>query len=105
MLFAEGQPFGYPHSEAHRYLAHLPVYKRIDLGLSYTFSADKHAFMRKPSAQHIKDWGLYFEIFNIVGWKNVNSYYWISAANGTSWASPNYLTGRMFNVRIFVDIK
>ncbi|MCQ2348758.1 MAG: TonB-dependent receptor [Paludibacteraceae bacterium] len=111
-MFSDGLPFGYPRSEAMRVLktqdgkyAHLPNYKRIDLGASRTFSAATDKFMRKPSAQHVAEWSIYFEVFNLAGWKNVNSYYWISAANGTQWASPNYLTGRMFNLRFSVDLK
>ncbi len=104
-IFSEGLPFGYPRMESMRYLSHLPIYKRIDIGASRTFSAATDKFMRKPSAQHVAEWSIYFEVFNLVDWKNVNSYYWVSAANGTQWASPNYLTGRMFNLRFSIDLK
>ena len=104
-VFAEGLPYGYQRSERMRYLGHLPIYKRIDLGASRTFSAATDKFMRRPSAKHVAAWSIYFEVFNLVGWKNVNSYYWVSAANGTEWASPNYLTGRMYNLRLSVDLK
>lgn len=104
-IFSEGLPYGYPRSEKMRYLGHLPMYKRIDLGASRTFSAATDKFMRRQSAQHVAAWSIYFEVFNLVGWKNVNSYYWVSAANGTQWASPNYLTGRMYNLRLSVDLK
>jgi len=104
-IFADGLPFGYPGVEKYRYLDHLPNYKRIDIGASRTFSAATDKFMRKPSAQHVAAWSIYFEVFNLIDWRNVNSYYWVSAANGTQWASPNYLTGRMFNLRFSVDLK
>lgn len=104
-IFSEGLPFGYPRSEKMRYLSHLPNYKRIDIGASRTFSAATDKFMRKESARHVAEWSIYFEVFNLAGWKNVNSYYWVSAANGMQWASPNYLTGRMFNLRLSVDLK
>ncbi|MBQ0154796.1 MAG: carboxypeptidase-like regulatory domain-containing protein [Bacteroidales bacterium] len=104
-VFSDGLPFGYPHSESMRYLSHLPIYKRIDIGASRTFSAVTDKFMRKPSAQHVAAWSIYFEVFNLADWKNVNSYTWVSAANGAQWASPNFLTGRMFNLRLSVDLK
>jgi len=111
-IFSEGQPYGYPRSEELRVLqtvdgkyARLPNYKRIDIGASRTFSAATDKFMRKSSAQHVAAWSIYFEVFNLAGWKNVNSYYWVSDANGTQWASPNYLTGRMYNLRFSVDLK
>ena len=105
LLFADGLPFGYPRQEQMRYLGHMPIYKRIDLGASRTFSAATDKFMRKPSAKHVAAWSIYFEVFNVVDWKNVNSYYWITATDGVRFASPNYLTGRMFNLRFTVDIK
>jgi len=104
-IFSEGLPFGYPRSEQMRYLSHMPAYKRIDIGASRTFSAETDKFMRKESARHVAAWTLYFEVFNIVDWRNVNSYYWVTATDGMQWASPNYLTGRMFNFRVTVDIK
>ncbi len=104
-VFSEGLPFGYPRSERMRYLGHLPNYKRIDLGASRTFSASTDKFMRRESAKHVAAWSIYFEVFNLAGWRNVNSYYWVSAADGTQWASPNYLTDRMFNLRLSVDLK
>ena len=104
-IYSEGLPFGYPHRADMRYLGHLSSYKRLDVGASRTFSAQTDRFMRKKGAEHIDSWSIYFEVFNIVGWKNVNSYYWISAANGNQWASPNYLTGRMYNLRLAINLK
>ena len=104
-IFSEGLPFGYPRSDRMRYLGRLSAYKRIDIGASRTFSASTDRFMRRESARHVAAWSIYFEVFNVVGWKNVNSYYWISAADGSRWASPNYLTGRMYNLRLSVDLK
>ena len=88
-----------------RYLGRMTSYKRMDVGASRTFSAATDRFMRKNSARHVAAWSIYFEVFNVVGWKNVNSYYWITAANGDQWASPNYLTGRMYNLRLSVDLQ
>lgn len=105
LLFSEGLPFGYPRNEQSRFLGRMEPYKRIDLGASRTFSAQTDKFMRSASAKHIESWSIYFEVFNVVGWKNINNYYWISAANGLQWASPNYLTGRMFNLKLSIDLK
>lgn len=104
-IFSEGLPYGYPRREQMRYLSHMTAYKRIDIGASRTFSAATDKFMRRESARHVNEWSIYFEVFNVAGWKNVNNYYWVSAADGTEWASPNYLTSRMFNLRFTVDLK
>ena len=82
-----------------------PPYRRLDIGATYAFNAKTAKFMRKPSAKHVNEWALQFEVFNLVGWKNVNSYFWVNDANGYQWASPNYLTGRMFNFKVTVDLK
>ncbi len=102
-IWSEGLPFGYPRSEEMRYLGHISDYRRIDIGASRTFASATDKWMRK--AKHVESWGIQFEVFNLVGWKNVNSYYWVTAADGKQWASPNYLTGRMFNLKIDVRIK
>ncbi len=104
-IYSEGLPFGYPHNDAMRYLSHLSSYKRLDIGASRTFSAKTDKFMRTDGAKHISSWTIYAEVFNVVGWKNVNSYNWITAANGNQWATPNYLTGRMYNVRLSVNFQ
>ena len=103
MQFAEGQPFYAPRNN--QAWGRMPTYKRIDLGATYTFNAQTAKFMRKPSAKHVKQWAIQFEVFNIVGWKNVNSYFWIADAYGQQWASPNYLTGRRYNLKVTVDLR
>ena len=103
MQFAEGQPFYAPHNS--RSWGRMPSYKRIDLGATYVFNAQTAKFMRKPSAKHVKQWMIQFEVFNLVGWKNVNSYFWVADAYGQNWASPNYLTGRRYNLKITVDLR
>ena len=102
-IYSEGLPFGYPRNEKMRYLGHMKDYMRMDIGASRTFSATTDKWMRR--SRHVDSWSVQFEVFNLIGWKNVNSYYWVTAANGQQWASPNYLTGRMFNLKIDVSIK
>ena len=102
-IWSEGLPFGYPRREDMRYLGHMSDYRRIDIGATRTFSAATDKWMKK--SKHVDSWSIQLDIFNLIGWKNVNSYYWVTAANGMQWASPNYLTGRMFNLKIDVKIK
>ena len=103
MQFAEGQPFYAPRNT--QAWGRMPAYKRIDLGATYVFNAQTAKFMRKSSAKHVKQWALQFEVFNLVGWRNVNSYFWVSDAYGQQWASPNYLTGRRYNFKVTVDLR
>ena len=102
-IWNEGLPFGYPRNEKMRYLGHMGDYRRVDIGASRTFSASTDKWMKK--AKHVDSWSVQFDVFNLVGWNNMNSYYWVTAADGQHWPTPNYLTGRMFNLKIDVKIK
>ena len=103
MQFAEGQPFYAPRNN--QSWGRMPMYKRIDLGATYVFNAQTAKFMRSPSAKHVKQWAIQFEVFNLVGWRNVNSYFWVADAYGQQWASPNYLTGRRYNLKVTLDLR
>ena len=103
MIFAEGLPYYAPRN--HQAWGRMPTYKRIDLGATYVFNEKTAKFMRAASAKHVKQWAIQFEVFNVVGWKNVNSYFWVADAYGSQWASPNYLTGRRYNLKITVDLR
>ena len=102
-IWSEGLPFGYPRKENLRYLGHLSDFKRIDIGASRTFSAKTDKWMK--NSKHVDSWTIQFDVFNLVGWKNENSYYWVTAINGLQLPCPNYLTGRMFNLKFDVKIK
>jgi len=103
MQFSEGQPYYAPRNN--QSWGRMPTYKRIDIGATYVFNAQTAKFMRASSAKHVKQWAIQFEVFNLVGWKNVNSYFWVADAYGRQWASPNYLTGRRYNLKITVDLQ
>jgi hypothetical protein len=78
-------------------------YRRIDIGASRTFSARTDKWMKR--SKHVESWSVQLDLFNLVDWDNVNSYYWITDANGVHWSSPNYLTGRMVNLKVDVVIR
>ena len=102
MTFADGLPFGYPRNIETRNTARSPGFKRIDLGVSRVFRYGQEKWMKN---RHIDSWWIQFEVLNVVGWKNVNSYSWLTDYNNQAWAVPNYLTGRMFNAKIIVDFR
>ena len=103
MQFSDGQPFYAPRNN--QSWGRMPTYKRIDIGATYVFNEKTAKFMRAESAKHVKQWAIQFEVFNLVGWQNVNSYFWVADAYGKQWASPNYLTGRRYNLKVTVDLR
>ena len=102
-IWSEGMPFGYPHNEMMRYLGHMNDYRRIDIGATRTFAASTDKWMKK--SKHVESWSVQLDVFNLVNWKNENSYYWVAGVDGLQWASPNYLTGRMINLKVDVMLK
>lgn len=104
-IFSDGLPFSAPRRIETQKNFRTPPYKRVDIGATYAFNRKTAKFMRQPSAKHVEQFALQFEVFNLVGWKNVNSYFWVSDAYGYQWASPNYLTGRRYNLRLTIDLK
>ena len=100
--FADGLPFGPPHTNRTQHKFRAPAYKRVDVGLSYRLidNEDKHLHR---FGRHIKNAWLGLDAFNLLGIKNVNSYYWVTDITNTQYAVPNYLTGRQINVRLSID--
>lgn len=114
---AGGLPFGPPHTDRTRQKFRAPAYKRLDMGLSYKIlGSDEEAAEKRGlrSSYHerrtsgfghnIKNMWLGLDAFNLVGIRNVNSYYWITDITNTQYAVPNYLTGRQFNIRLTIEL-
>lgn len=114
---AGGLPFGPPHSDRTRHKYRAPAYKRLDMGLSYKIigsdeeAAEKrglrstyHGNRTSGFGHNIRNMWIGLDAFNLVGIRNVNSYYWITDITNTQYAIPNYLTGRQFNVRLTIEL-
>lgn len=98
--FADGLPFGTPHSGLEEHAFRATAYKRVDIGMNYRVinNEDHH---RKRNA--LRNLWLGLDCFNIFGFNNVSGYYWVTDVTGKQYAVPNYLTGRMINARILVE--
>jgi hypothetical protein len=79
------------------------AYRRIDIGMSYQFTADTDRFMQTGFFRHLKNIYLGVDCFNLFDIKNVNSYYWVTDVNNVRYAVPNYLTGRQISVKLIVE--
>ena len=98
LAYADGLPFGPPHSGIERMIFRAPAYKRADIGLSY--------LLAQPKEQRLwfKNMWLAADCLNLFGINNVNSYYWVTDVNNNQYAVPNFLTGRRFNVRFTIEM-
>ena len=81
-----------------------PAYKRIDLGASRLWNSDNCRFMNRGKWSSIKEMALGIDIFNLMDFDNVNSYYWITSVDNMQYAVPNYLTGRMISVNFSIKL-
>ncbi len=93
--YANGLPFGPPHSGREKQLFRAPAYRRFDIGMSYRPPL--------PRGVDIRNVWLGIDAFNLFGINNVNSYYWITDINNHQYAVPNYLTGLRINFRILCE--
>ena len=105
-VFSDGLPIGPPHSPY--YMSdrfRLRDYKRIDIGVSRVLVNGTDKIMNSKRMKHFSNIWLNFEIFNLFDFKNENSIYWVSDVYGYQHGSPNYLTGRQFNLKLIFDFK
>ena len=98
--FADGLPFGPPHTGLERNAFRAPAYKRVDIGMNYRLLDNEDRHLRSDLVKNI--W-LGLDCFNIFGLSNVSSYYWVTDISNHQYAVPNYLTGRMINGRILIE--
>ncbi len=98
LSYASRIPYGTPDYTRPDLNVSMKPYRRVDIGLSKSLN-NLNIF-----SQYANVW-LSVEIFNLFGLKNQASYQWIKTVKNSlnlnnTFAIPNYLTGRIFNVKI-----
>jgi len=104
-VWSDGLPFGPPHNIAYRDAFRTPPYRRVDIGASRVLVNGKDKVLEKSWLKHVKSIWLNVEVFNLLDFQNVNSYYWVTDISNNQLAVPNYLTGRQLNLKVMVDLK
>ncbi len=104
-IWSDGLPFGPPRNSQYRAAFRTPTYRRADIGVSRVLVSGSDKVMNNPVLKHVKNIWLNLEVFNMLDFKNVNSYYWVTDIYNHQMAVPNYLTGRQLNVKVMVDLK
>ncbi len=99
---AGGLPFGPPHTGLERNAFRAPAYRRFDIGMNYRLINNEDQHLRR--AKYLRNIWLGLDCFNIFGLDNVSSYYWITDISNHQYAVPNYLTGRMINARVLIEL-
>ena len=99
MVYQSGLPGGSPnYVDTYNYQTRLPFYFRADAGFAYTLINSE-----KPNSENsiFKGLNIGFEIFNIFDRQNsITNTFVRDAASQQQYAVPNYLSPRVFNVRL-----
>ncbi|OAV75719.1 TonB-linked outer membrane protein, SusC/RagA family [Bacteroidales bacterium Barb7] len=102
-VLAGGLPITAPHKGYEYGSFRLPAYRRVDIGLSYQLAGGTDAVMDKAFFRNLKHIWVGVDVFNLLGIRNTNSYYWVTDVYNQPYAVPNYLTGRQLNIRLIAD--
>lgn len=96
-------PFGPPDGNRSGDTLRQRPYFRVDIGFGYDFLYHKQdKSKRKKWLRPFNDIRLNFEVFNLLGINNVLSQQWIQDVSGRTYAIPNYLTFRRFNLKLIL---
>lgn len=104
-IWSDGLPFGPPNNIEYRTAFRSPAYRRVDIGASRILVNGTDKLMNRNWLKHVKNIWLNVEVFNLLDFQNVNSYYWVTDISNHKLAVPNYLTGRQLNFKVMVDLK
>tara|TARA_B100001250_G_scaffold29687_1_gene24433 strand:+ start:5697 stop:8132 length:2436 start_codon:yes stop_codon:yes gene_type:complete len=99
LTYGTGLPFGPPNSERFEQISRIPSYKRLDIGFSRLIKKDKKT-TKSRLINYFKSIWASIEVFNLIGIQNTSSYIWVSDAANNYYAVPNYLTGRLLNLKL-----
>lgn len=103
-VYADGLPFGPPHTGREKQRFTAPAYTRVDIGMSYRLLNNEDNIYRTGIRRYLRNVWLGIDAFNLLGINNVNSYYWVRDVHNNNFAVPNYLTGRQINARILIEL-
>ena len=101
LVYNTGVPGGSPsYADKYNYQSRLPDYKRADIGISYVL-VDSDKTYNTGWKKKFKELTLGFEIFNMFNVQNSITNTWVrDVYSKRQYAIPNYLTPRVFNVRV-----
>ena len=111
-VFASGMPYGKPKVERYKSVFEATGkvlrntwYRRVDIGFSYMILEESRDRMKHNSKffRAFKSMGVFFEVFNLLGTYNVSSHIWIPDVQNQLYIVPNYLTHRLFNLKLAIE--
>ncbi|MEI6455366.1 MAG: TonB-dependent receptor [bacterium] len=103
LIYGTGLPFGPPDSPRKDQTLRIPPYRRVDIGLSKQIIGERTKFKSGNPFKVFRSIWVTLEVFNLLAINNTVSYQWVTDINGKEYAVPNYLTPRMFNLKLIAQ--
>ena len=102
LVYNTGLPGGSPsYADPYDYQNRLRDYRRADVGFSYVFTEKNASRPQEHWLRNFKDLSIGFEIFNMFNNQNAITNTWVrDVYTKNQYAIPNYLTTRVFNVKV-----
>jgi len=102
MVYQTGVPGGSPsYADPYDFQSRLRDYRRADLGVSYIIVDSNKRLKQGSFFNNFRELSLGFEIYNIFDNQNsITNTFVRDAASQVQFAIPNFLTPRVFNVRL-----
>lgn len=102
LVYNTGLPGGSPsYADVYVYENRLRDYRRADVGFSYVFTERNDKRADGHWLKKFRDLSLGFEIFNLFNNQNAITNTWVrDAYTKNQYAIPNYLTSRVFNLKL-----
>lgn len=101
-VYNTGLPGGSPnYADPYKYQSRLPSYQRLDAGFSYVFVDPENPAPKNSWLSPFDQLDVGFEIFNMFDRQNsITNTFVRDVQTSSIYAVPNYLTGRVFNLRL-----
>lgn len=102
LVYNTGLPGGSPnYADPYLFQSRLKDYKRADVGIIYVLKDKHHSSSSSNWLNKFEELNIGFEIFNIFDVQNAITNTWVrDAYTKTQFGIPNYMTSRVFNVKL-----
>ncbi len=106
LVYNTGVPGGSPsYADTYLYQSRLRDYRRVDVGFNYVFTEKNTQRREGHWMKKFQDISLGFEIFNMFNNQNAITNTWVrDAYTKSQYGIPNYLTTRVFNLKLSIRI-
>jgi hypothetical protein len=110
-MFGTGQPFQPPRALPSENIFRISNYRRVDIGISKELKHPNKT-AKWEFLNNFKSASIGLDVFNLLGIRNSISYLWIREINSSNpdastsrqYAVPNFLTNRLMNLRLQIQI-